>query len=87
MHELQRLENKNVPVGPDIKTPLGNFPPNFSNFSGVFRNCTISWRSSLAPSQPITCLNGALGISAMFCLENYTYISILIMIGISNIGF
>jgi len=38
------LANKVFPVpgGPVKSTPLGNLPPNFSNFVGSFKNSTIS---------------------------------------------
>lgn len=43
-----------VPGGPTNKTPLGNLPPKFENFSGFLRNSTTSFNSCLASSQPLT---------------------------------
>ena len=39
-----------VPGAPKSSTPRGILPPSFSNFSGLFRNSTISWSSSLGSS-------------------------------------
>ena len=43
-----------VPGAPTRRTPFGIFPPRARNFSGVFRNSTISWSSSFASSIPAT---------------------------------
>ncbi len=43
-----------VPGGPTSSTPLGMRPPRRRNFSGVFRNSTISCSSSTASSMPAT---------------------------------
>lgn len=37
-----------VPGGPTSNTPLGNFAPSAINFSGFFKNSTISLNSCLA---------------------------------------
>jgi len=43
-----------VPGGPESKTPFGILAPNFVNFSGYFKNSTISTSSPLASSTPAT---------------------------------
>ena len=52
-----------VPGGPTNKTPLGIFPPSFSNFFGLFKYAMTSSSSSLASMQPATSLN-----FTFFCL-------------------
>lgn len=46
-----------VPGGPESNTPFGIFAPNFVNFSGYFKNSTISTSSFLASSTPATWSN------------------------------
>ncbi len=46
-----------VPGGPESKTPFGILAPNFVNFSGYFKNSTISTSSPLASSTPATWSN------------------------------
>uniref|UniRef100_A0A7C9CRB1 Uncharacterized protein n=1 Tax=Opuntia streptacantha TaxID=393608 RepID=A0A7C9CRB1_OPUST len=46
-----------VPGGPTRRTPFGIRAPTAANFSGVFRNSTISWKSCLASSTPATSSN------------------------------
>ena len=41
-----------VPGGPVNNTPFGIFPPNCRNFSGCFKNATVSISSSFASSHP-----------------------------------
>mmetsp|Transcript_5151 Transcript_5151/g.9810 ORF Transcript_5151/g.9810 Transcript_5151/m.9810 type:complete len:253 (+) Transcript_5151:1242-2000(+) len=43
-----------VPGGPSMMTPLGTLAPSLVNFSGFFRNSTISISSCLASSLPAT---------------------------------
>gem|GEM_PF-628025 len=43
-----------VPGAPTRSTPLGILPPRRWNFSGFFKNSTISWSSVLASSIPAT---------------------------------
>ena len=52
------LANKVFPVpgGPTSRAPFGILPPKLVYFSGCFKNSTISWISSLAPSNPATSL-------------------------------
>ncbi|KAH0973689.1 hypothetical protein GBA52_025845 [Prunus armeniaca] len=46
-----------VPGGPTKRTPLGILAPTAENFSGVFKNSTISWKSCFASSTPATSSN------------------------------
>ncbi len=46
-----------VPGGPISSMPLGTRPPRRWNFSGFFRNSTISCRSCFTPSSPATSAN------------------------------
>ena len=51
-----RLRKKGL-TGPgwaDQEHPFGYSPPSFWNFSGLFKNSTTSWSSSLASSIPAT---------------------------------
>ena len=43
-----------VPGGPTSSTPLGILAPSLTNLSGVLRNSTISWSSTLLSSTPAT---------------------------------
>ncbi len=54
-----------VPGGPINSTPLGTRPPRRVNFSGFFRNSTISCRSFLTFSNPATSLK-VIGLLAGF---------------------
>mmetsp|Transcript_25683 Transcript_25683/g.64146 ORF Transcript_25683/g.64146 Transcript_25683/m.64146 type:complete len:325 (-) Transcript_25683:46-1020(-) len=43
-----------VPGGPTSRTPVGSFPPSLVKSPGAFRNCTTSFSSPFASSQPFT---------------------------------
>eukprot|EP00268_Persea_americana_P012617 TRINITY_DN15379_c0_g3_i11.p1 TRINITY_DN15379_c0_g3~~TRINITY_DN15379_c0_g3_i11.p1 ORF type:complete len:153 (-),score=26.61 TRINITY_DN15379_c0_g3_i11:1277-1735(-) len=46
-----------VPGGPTSSTPFGILAPTAVNFSGDFKNSTISWKSCFASSTPATSSN------------------------------
>ncbi|URE47971.1 PPR repeat [Musa troglodytarum] len=54
-----------VPGGPTRSTPFGILAPTAANFSGDFRNSTISLKSCFASSTPATSSKAGLDISAM----------------------
>ena len=58
-----------VPGGPESNTPFGIFAPNFVNFSGYFKNSTISTSSFLASSTPATWSN------LIICLTSVAQVS------------
>ena len=51
-----------VPGGPTSKSPFGMRAPRATNFSGYFRNSTISWSSCFASSTPATSAKVTFGL-------------------------